>query len=64
MRPLDIQVIGTDLAIKWGEGAESFISLETIAASLFRALRCKGETDIMGNVYKGPNPKLSPTPFG
>ena len=30
MRPLDIQQIGNELAIKWDDGGESFIPLETL----------------------------------
>ena len=57
VRPVDIQVIGTDLAIKWSEGEESFISLQRLRHQCPCAA-CKGETDIMGNLYKGPNAKL------
>ena len=32
MRPADIQQIGPELAIKWEEGGESYISLEKMAA--------------------------------
>ena len=28
MRPLDLQLIGNQLAIKWNDGTESFIALE------------------------------------
>ena len=62
VRPLDIQVIGTDLAIKWSEGEESFISLQQLRHQCPCAA-CKGETDIMGNVYKGANPTLGPESF-
>jgi len=30
MRPLDIQQIGKELAIKWDDGDESFIPLEAL----------------------------------
>ena len=62
VRPVDIQVIGTDLAIKWREGEESFISLQQLRHHCPCAA-CKGETDIMGNLYKGPNAKLEPESF-
>jgi DUF971 family protein len=57
MRTLHIQPIGNQLAIKWEDGRESFISLEQLRRHCPCA-GCKGEMDIMGNVYKGP-----PTPL-
>jgi DUF971 family protein len=57
MRALDIQHIGNELAIKWEDGREDFISLETLRRACPCA-GCKGETDILGNVYKNP-----PTPY-
>ncbi len=62
MRPLDIQQIGTELAVKWSEGAESFIPLETVRRACPCA-GCKGETDIMGNLYKNPAQPYSATAF-
>jgi DUF971 family protein len=62
MRPADIQQIGSELAIKWNDGGESFISLEKLRRSCPCA-GCKGETDILGNVYKNPDRKLSPAAF-
>ena len=60
MRPLDIQRIGGELAIKWDDGAESYIPLETLRRSCPCA-GCKGEMDILGNVYKNPDQPLAPT---
>ncbi|MGB7745943.1 MAG: DUF971 domain-containing protein [Verrucomicrobiia bacterium] len=51
MRPLDIQQVGNELAIKWDDGGESFIPLETLRRGCPCA-GCQGEPDIMGNVYK------------
>ena len=60
MRPLDIQSIGSELAIKWAEGSESYISLEKLRRYCPCA-GCKGEVDILGNLYKGPDkPLLAP----
>jgi DUF971 family protein len=58
MRPTDIQQIGGELAIKWDDGSETFVSLETLRRHCPCA-GCKGEVDIMGNVYK--NPEKPPT---
>jgi DUF971 family protein len=53
MRPLDIQHIGTELAVKWSDGSEDFIPLENLRRACPCA-GCKGETDILGNLYKNP----------
>ena len=58
MRPTNIQQIGNELAIKWDDGQESFIALEKLRRACPCA-GCKGETDVMGNVYMAP-----PRPFG
>jgi DUF971 family protein len=57
MRPLDIQTIGNELAVKWDDGGESFIALEKLRRACPCA-GCKGETDILGNLYKNP-----PSPY-
>lgn len=62
MRPVDIQIIGNELAIKWSDAAESFISLELLRRACPCA-GCKGEMDIMGNVYRNPPKPLTPAAF-
>ena len=62
MKPLDIQQIGQELAVKWADGAEAFLSLETLRRACPCA-GCKGETDIMGNLYKNPDQPLTPRAF-
>jgi DUF971 family protein len=62
MRPTDIQTIGQELAIKWDDGVESFIALEKLRRSCPCA-GCKGEVDVMGNLYKNPDRPLSPPAF-
>jgi DUF971 family protein len=62
MHPADIQPIGYELAIKWDDGSESFIPLETLRR-LCPCAGCKGETDIMGNVQRVPARPLSPQSF-
>lgn len=62
MRPEDIQSIGDELAIKWDDGSEDFIRLETMRRSCPCA-SCAGEKDIMGNVYKGPDTPLTTDAF-
>jgi DUF971 family protein len=62
MRPSDIQPIGDELAIKWDDGSESFVKLEALRRHCPCA-GCRGETDIMGNLYKNPEKPLTPAAF-
>ena len=62
MRPVDVQIIGDELALKWDEGGESFIKLETLRRYCPCA-GCKGEVDILGQLAKGPDRPLTPTAF-
>ena len=62
MRPLDIQHIGNELAVKWGDGRENFIPLENLRRACPCA-GCKGEMDILGNLYKNPEKPLSAKAF-
>ena len=62
MRPVDLQQIGGELAIKWEDGAESFITLEALRRACPCA-GCVGERDGMGNLHKGPEQPLSPRSF-
>ena len=62
MRPLDIQQIGEELAIKWADGSESFVPLEKLRRHCPCA-GCRGEKDILGNIYKDPPRPLAPQAF-
>ena len=62
MRPVDIQHVGNELAIKWSDGGESFITLEKLRRECPCA-GCKGEMDVMGNLYIGPEKPLRPDSF-
>ena len=62
MRPKDIQPIGEELAIKWEDGAESYLRLSDLRRHCPCA-GCKGEMDVMGNLYKGPEQALTPVAF-
>ena len=62
MRPTDIQSIGDELAVKWDDGKESYIKLETLRRHCPCAA-CKGEVDVMGNLYKAADKPLSPESF-
>jgi DUF971 family protein len=62
MRLVDIQPIGNELAVKWDDGGEDFIPLEKLRRYCPCA-GCKGEVDIMGNVYKNPEAALTSKAF-
>ena len=44
------------LAISWNDGKETFIEYKTLRDNCPCAY-CSGESDIFGNIYKGPNVK-------
>jgi DUF971 family protein len=62
MRPLDVQQIGKELAIKWDDGTESFIALDKLRRHCPCA-GCNGERDILGNLYKSADHPLTPQAF-
>ncbi|HEX7652397.1 MAG TPA: DUF971 domain-containing protein [Verrucomicrobiae bacterium] len=62
MRVTDIQVIGQELAIKWADGREDYVTLEKLRRACPCA-GCKGEVDILGNLYKGPEQTLTVRAF-
>jgi DUF971 family protein len=62
MKPLDIQHIGHELAIKWEDGREDFILLESLRRACPCA-GCKGEMDILGNLYKNPEKPYAANAF-
>ncbi|HXR04764.1 MAG TPA: DUF971 domain-containing protein [Verrucomicrobiae bacterium] len=59
---MDIQIIGAELALKWEDGGESFIRLEKLRRGCPCA-GCKGETDVLGKVYKNPERPLPAAAF-
>ena len=62
MKPIHLETIGDELAIKWDDGSESFVRLETWRRHCPCA-GCKGEVDVMCNLYKNPDKPLSPQAF-
>ena len=62
MRPLDLQQIGAELAMKWDDGSESFITLEKLRHACPCA-GCMGERDVLGQLHKGPDQPLSARSF-
>jgi DUF971 family protein len=62
MRPVDLQQIGEELALKWDDGTEDFIRLELLRRGCPCA-GCKGEVDVLGNLYKNQERPLPPSAF-
>ena len=54
--PVDIQLIGTEVALRWADGQESFISFATLRAASPSA-EVQGERDIFGHHYGGEAPR-------
>ena len=55
-KPEDIQLIGTEVAIRWDNGTESYIPYATLRAASPSA-EVRGERDIFGTKYGGEAPK-------
>lgn len=47
----DIQAIGNELALRWGDGDESYFPLEFLRRACPCA-SCGGEPDVMGNISR------------
>jgi DUF971 family protein len=62
MRPVDIQQIGDELALRWSDGSETYVKLDVLRRHCPCA-GCKGEMDVMGNLYKAPEQTLRPASF-
>ena len=55
-------ILETELAVKWNDEKESFISLKLLRDNCPCAF-CSGEVDAFGNVFKGPEKKLGETAY-
>lgn len=62
MRPADIQHIGEELAVRWDDGTEGYIRLETLRRACPCA-GCQGERDVLGQLHKGPDRPLTASSF-
>ncbi len=58
----EMTVIGSELALRWSDGAETYIPLE-ILRKRCPCAQCAGETDLLGNSYKGENQSFRQTSF-
>ncbi|HVZ63445.1 MAG TPA: DUF971 domain-containing protein [Lacunisphaera sp.] len=50
--PEDIQIVGAEVAIRWDDGAESYLPFDRLRAASPSA-ETRGERDIFGNLYGG-----------
>jgi len=57
--PTNLQLIGTEVAIAWSDGAETYIAAEKLRAASPSAEN-QGERDIFGQKYGGDGPKSFP----
>ena len=55
-------IVGGELAIVWSDGREDYIPLERLRRACPCAM-CRGERDILGNVYRGPQRPLTAGSF-
>ena len=53
MQPVDMQVVGRELAVKWSDGGEDFVPLKTLRR-FCPCAACLGEKDIFGKTYRAP----------
>ncbi len=60
--PKSVQVIGKELAIVWDDGREDYLLLEHLRRDCPCAM-CKGEPDLFGKIYRGPERTLTPRAF-
>ena len=50
---LHYELVNDLLLLKWDDGKEDFLSLKSMRNNCPCA-NCSGETDVFGNIYKGP----------
>jgi DUF971 family protein len=62
VKPEDISQIGDEVAIRWKDGGETFIRMETLRR-FCPCAACMGEKDIMGNVYRPAQKPLEEASF-
>jgi DUF971 family protein len=57
--PRDVQIIGSEVAIAWSDGSETYFTAEVLRAASPSA-EMKGEKDILGQQYGGSTQKQFP----
>jgi DUF971 family protein len=61
LEPTNIQQIGSELAIQWSDGTESYLDLQLLRRACPCAA-CGGEPDVLGNISR-PNVSYSQQSF-
>ena len=61
LEPTNIQQIGSELAIQWNDGTESYLDLQLLRRACPCAA-CGGEPDVLGNIMR-PNVSYSDNSF-
>jgi len=54
--PARIELIGSEIAVKWNDGAETFVAIPALRAASPSA-SARGEPDIFGRVHGGEGPR-------
>jgi DUF971 family protein len=62
VQPVDITPFPNELAIRWSDGREDFLPLETLRR-FCPCAGCLGEKDIFGTTYKPPEKPYGPHAF-
>ena len=57
--PRNVMVVGNELAIVWDDGREDYFRLDALRRACPCAM-CKGEPDLFGKIYRGPDRPLTP----
>ncbi len=57
--PRDVMVVGSELVIVWDDGREDYLKLDALRRDCPCAM-CKGEPDLFGKIYRGPDRPLTP----
>jgi len=60
--PRNVVAVGNELVIVWEDGREDYLPLEMLRRACPCAM-CKGERDLLGNVYRGPQRPLTERSF-
>lgn len=61
LEPQNVQVIGSELAIQWNDGGESYLQIEALRRACPCA-SCGGEPDVLGRVIR-PHVSYGPGSF-
>ena len=60
--PRDVLLVGNEFAIVWDDGREDYFNFEKLRRNCPCAM-CRGEKDLLGNVFRGPERPLTPRSF-